>query len=221
MLRFGPDTGPLAIAALPLFEEANRTRQFTTTILRELARRGIGSVLPDFPGTGESLTAICDADIAMMRSAYEALAERLGRDRPIHAIGIRSGVLLDSHAAPKARWYLSPMTGEAVLRDLRRVRQAGLSSDARHDRDTMIDGDADYAGNRLSRAMLAELAVARPSDPAPRAPVRTIRLETDPRDATMKLPGTPLWRRAEPANDPALAERLAEDIAGWIAACAG
>jgi hypothetical protein len=31
MLRFGPDTGPIVIAALPLFEEVNRTRQFTCT----------------------------------------------------------------------------------------------------------------------------------------------------------------------------------------------
>jgi hypothetical protein len=30
-LRFGPDSGSIVIVALPLFEEANRTRQFTCT----------------------------------------------------------------------------------------------------------------------------------------------------------------------------------------------
>ena len=41
MLRFGPDTGPVVVVALPLFEEANRTRAFAVSILRALAARGI------------------------------------------------------------------------------------------------------------------------------------------------------------------------------------
>ncbi|MEG8052367.1 hypothetical protein QP185_02180 [Sphingomonas aerolata] len=53
MLRFGPDAGPRVIAVLPLFEEANRTRAFLVETLRALAGRGIGSILPDLPGTGE------------------------------------------------------------------------------------------------------------------------------------------------------------------------
>src|ERR1700741_3511005 len=55
MLRFGPDTGPVVIAVIPLFEEANRTRAFIVTILRALAGLGIASAVPDLPGTGESL----------------------------------------------------------------------------------------------------------------------------------------------------------------------
>ncbi|RYD50253.1 MAG: hypothetical protein EOP60_12200, partial [Sphingomonadales bacterium] len=47
MLRFGPATGPVVIAALPLFEEANRTRTFVVTLLRALAERGIAGALPD------------------------------------------------------------------------------------------------------------------------------------------------------------------------------
>ena len=67
MLRFGPDNGPIVVAALPLFEEANRTRQFTCTILRALAERGVGSMLPDFPGTGESVVATVDATLTDQR----------------------------------------------------------------------------------------------------------------------------------------------------------
>src|SRR6187551_1263766 len=55
MLRFGPATGPVVIAVMPLFEEANRTRAFMVALLRALAERGVASVLPDLPGTGESL----------------------------------------------------------------------------------------------------------------------------------------------------------------------
>ncbi len=39
MLRFGPADGLVVVAALPLFEEANRTRAFMVTILRALAER--------------------------------------------------------------------------------------------------------------------------------------------------------------------------------------
>ena len=55
MIRFGPSTGPVVVAVLPLFEEANRTRTFLTGVLRRLAERHIASVLPDLPGQGESL----------------------------------------------------------------------------------------------------------------------------------------------------------------------
>ena len=51
--------------------------------------------------------------------------------------------------------------------------------------------------------------------------LRTVRLDTDPKPADRHVPGTPLWRRAEPDNDPALAAILADDIADWIAACEG
>ena len=52
LLRFGPDTGPVVILALPLFEEANRTRTFAVGLLRRLAERGIAGLLPDVPGQG-------------------------------------------------------------------------------------------------------------------------------------------------------------------------
>jgi hypothetical protein len=52
-------------------------------------------------------------------------------------------------------------------------------------------------------------------------PLRTVRLDTDPKPADRHVPGIPLWRRAEPDNDPALAALLADDIADWIATCEG
>ncbi|HWU71836.1 MAG TPA: hypothetical protein VN137_00025, partial [Sphingomonas sp.] len=55
MMRFGPATGPVVVAVLPLFEEANRTRTFVSGVLRRLAARDIAGALPDLPGQGESL----------------------------------------------------------------------------------------------------------------------------------------------------------------------
>jgi len=206
MLRFGPDAGPIVIAALPLFEEANRTRQFLVTILRALAVLGIGSVLPDLPGTGESIVVTGEARLRDQRTAYTELAQRLGRNT--YGISIRSGALFDTDAALAGRWQLSPQTGEDLLRELDRVRVASRSARA---------SDTDYAGNTLSREMLADLHDAKPYAGA--GPLRVVRLESDPRDADVKYAASPLWRRSEPDSDTALAQILAGDISNWIAAC--
>ncbi len=206
MLRFGPDAGPIVIAALPLFEEANRTRQFLVTILRALAVLGIGSVLPDLPGTGESIVVTGEARLRDQRTAYTELAQQLGRS--IYGLSIRSGALFDTDAALAGRWQLSPQSGEDLLRELDRSRATSRSAPA---------SETEYAGNTLSREMLADLHNAKTYAGA--APLRVVRLESDPREADVKYPASPLWRRSEPDNDIALAQTLANDISQWIASC--
>lgn len=193
MLRFGPADGPVVVVAMPLFEEANRTRAFVVTVLRALAARGIGSALPDLPGTGESLVPTSEATLADMREAFAAVPGG-------YTLALRSGALLDA-GEREGRWHLAPQTGAELLRELERIRQAGSGED--------------FGGNIVSAALLAELATAEP------APARTVRLADDPREADLKLPGAPQWRRAEPGNDPTLAALLADDIAAWVRQCEG
>jgi hypothetical protein len=207
MLRFGPDTGPIVVAALPLFEEANRTRQFLVTILRALAANGIGSVLPDFPGTGESIAITANARLVDQRQAYTALAQQL--DARTYGVSIRSAALLDTETTLAGRWQLAPQTGGDLLRDLERTRNAATRSAAA--------ADNQYAGNVLSPDMLTDLRYATPY--AGQGPLQVARLDTDPRPADVTYPGAPLWRRLEPGNNVALAQRLADDIAQWIASC--
>lgn len=196
MLRFGPDTGPVVVAALPLFEEANRTRTFVVTILRALAERGIAGALPDLPGQGESLIQTEQATLTGMRAGFAAACLRFDA---AYAFAIRSGALLDTNAAVAGRCHFVPTTGAELVRELGRIRAAQ-------------DGN-NYAGNLLSPALLAEFDDATP------AAARTVRLEGDARAADVKLRGAPLWRRAEPDNDPALATLLADEIAAWVRAC--
>jgi len=198
MLRLGPDTGPTVIAALPLFEEANRTRAALIDVLRRLAAMGIGGALPDLPGTGESLVETRDATLVEWRAAFAAAAATL--PGPVHVMAWRGGALVDAEAEVASRWQLAPMTGEAVVRELRRVKVAGDSEG--------------YAGNLISDTMLEQLATAA------LAPARMVRLATDPRPAETHLTGTPLWRASEPGTDPALQAAIADDIAGWITRCA-
>jgi hypothetical protein len=181
MLRFGPDTGPIVIAALPLFEEANRTRAFMVTICRALAERGMGSAIPDLPGQGESLVPTEQTDLGDLREAYRA--------------------------------QLTPQSGADLVRDLERVRQLSPGTSA-----SETIAPIEIAGNRISHRFLAALADAKPWSGGD---IRSARLTSDPQSADVKFDGAPLWRRAEPDNDPVLAQRLAEDIANWIATCGG
>lgn len=194
MLRFGPDGPPTVGLMLPLFEEANRTRACGVSILRTLAARGVGGVLPDLPGQGESKMATSATTLATLRDAFANIGVR-------NVIAIRSGALL-APAGPT--WLLSPQSGPDLLRELTRIKGARL------------DGDpVEVAGNLLSRTLLDELAAAQGP-----AGARIIRLTGDPRPADFYVEGSPLWRRAEPDNDPVLAERLAADIADWLTTCA-
>ena len=208
MLRFGPATGPVVVIVLPLFEEANRTRTFAVALMRLLAGRGIASALPDLPGTGESLVQIEETTLSAMRGAMADAVNHLGTRRAF-ACGIRSGALLDVTAFVQARWHLAPVEGEALTTELLRIAGKPAQAGA-----PMLAG-----GNLLTAAMIADLKAAT-TDAEP-GPLRVVRLESDPRPADRKLPGAPLWRRAEPDHDPALAALLADDIATWVRACEG
>jgi len=222
MLRFGPDAGPVVIAAMPLFEEANRTRAFVVSILRALAGHGVATALPDLPGTGESLTETEYASVKNWNKAFSSAVEHLKPEsRAIHVIAVRGGALVDTTAPVASRWQFAPVAGESLVRDMLRARMAAaMESGDAIDAETIAPPGPpiELAGNRLSRALLAELERSVPSDGLP---LRIVRLDTDPLPADRHIGGAPLWRRSEPSNDPDLARLLADDIAAWIATCAG
>lgn len=224
MLRFGPAHGPLVLVAPALFEEANRTRAFTVAILRLLAARGIASALPDLPGQGESSIPTSEARLKHWREAFAAAAARLGEERSVDGIvAIRGGALVDLFALVPRRWHLSPMSGGDVLDAFRRVARAAGAMRF-EPRDMIGDGGdppVEIAGNLVSPNLLAELCDVQSFHARDGSSVRTVRMESDPRDADRKVAGAPLWRRSEPTVDPVLARGLADDIAKWVAACDG
>lgn len=198
MLRFGPQGGTTLLVALPLMEEANRTRALTVATLRMLAAQGIGGALPELPATGESALPTEAMRLPDLRAAFAAAGAHVGGE--VATVTVRSGALLiGASAAPV--WMLSPQTGVEVAREWRRLSAAG-------------DG-ATVAGNRIAAELWAEIEAAQP--PAG----RVVRLAGDPRPADRVLAAPPPWRRAEPDADLALAERLAADIADWLARCRG
>ena len=207
MLCFGPDTGPVVVAALPLFEEANRVRALTVAVLRSLAARGIAGALPDVPGQGESPIATDAMTCEMLRGGFAAACASLG-ERPIHVLSIRSGALVECEAQVQSRWRLAPQNGPDLLRDMDRVRRASELGGSRPD-------PLDHAGNHLSPAFVDGLQHA---DGSADGPVRN--LWTNSAKPGAVIEGPALWRRSEPDNDPAFAARIADDISQWIATCA-
>lgn len=224
ILRFGPATGPVAVVALPLFEEANRVRALAVAICRALSRRGVGSLVPDVPGQGESLVPLAHCGI---RDFSDGIADAVKHERDAgrrcYGVVIRSGALLDKTAALHGRWQLAPQDGASLLRDLKRIKQAAARPGTMLGDRWLLDADApiEIAGNRIAPDLLAELSRHAPWTAGDGGFVRTVRLETDSMPADRHVPGAPLWRRAEPDTDPALATLLAHDIADWIAQCDG
>ena len=164
--------------------------------MRALDGLGIGSHLAELPGGGESLTDIADVRLEDWHAAIRGYAPGL-------TASFRGGALLDT-AARIGAWRFAPEIGERILRDLKRAALASA--------DTTL-----LAGHNLSADFLRELEAA---TPGAHARLRTVRLDSDPAHAEARVPGSPLWRRAEPGEDPALAAALAVDLAQWARACA-
>ena len=199
LLHLTPGTSGASIVAVPPpFEEANRTRALLATMLRDLNARGFATALPDLPGQGDSLWPTDAATLADWRAALAAAAATLGR--PVHVVAVRAGALVDGDCDVASRWYLSPQGGDGLARELARL----------------TDRDGRVAGNRVSDTLRAELAGAEPSIVGP---LRVVRLASENRAADRIVDAAPLWRRAEPDSDPALAALLAADVADWIATC--
>lgn len=199
MLRFGDDADRIAVIALPLLEEANRTRAAFVDVARRLAVRGIAAALPDLPGTGESELPTAAATLAMWRTAFAAACAQIAGE--VYVVACRGGALVDADADAAGRWYLAPQSGDAVRRELSRLRQTS--------------GGEDFGGNQLSAALLDGLAGQQPSITGR---LRVVRLDSDPRAADRKLAGPPLWRASEPGGDAGLQAAIVDDVATWISA---
>ncbi|MFM9978554.1 MAG: hypothetical protein ACKVOP_10995 [Sphingomonadaceae bacterium] len=200
-LRFG-EGAPRTCLILPaLFEEANRMRRFTVSLMRALADRNITTMLPDLPGQGESTIALDSIGLDDWHSALADIAATL--PKPLYSIAIRGGALLDGPA--DYRWRLAPESGARILRDM--VRATALSQGKRM---TEIDaaarsGPTHLAGNRLAPRFYAELAAA---------------LVPEGKSRTPDLTGARLWRSAEPAEDAELLAAAVTDIVKWLDSCA-
>ncbi|WP_447931430.1 hypothetical protein [Sphingopyxis fribergensis] len=214
-LRIDPAGVPRATVLIvpPLFEEANRTRRTLVLAMRALAAERFAAVLPDLPGQNESLVPLVEADLDRWQ---DALAEVVsGIDGPTIIASFRGGALIDHKAQAKAWWRLAPVGGASLLRTLMRARvsadrEAGVVSTLEGLHDEAKTAPLLLAGNRLSSAMIAQLGA---SEAQVVEPLRSVGLGAG------GIAGTPLWLRAEPGEDAAMARAIAADLSAWSKTC--
>ncbi|WP_077148087.1 hypothetical protein [Sphingopyxis sp. KK2] len=197
----------------PLFEEANRTRRTLVLAMRALAAQGFAAIMPDLPGQNESLVPLEHVDLAGWQAALAEVAADI--DGPLLVASLRGGCLIDHQVKAAGWWRLAPVGGASLLRTLIRARvsadrEAGVTSSLESLTETAQREPLLLAGNRLSPAMIAGLGSA---EVQPIEPLRSVALGAD------GIAGTPLWLRAEPGEDAAMAEAIADDIASWSAIC--
>lgn len=218
MLRFGPTDGPVVAVAMPLLEEWNRTRAFVVSVSRHLAAAGIGSVIPDLPGQGESVVPTVAARLPDWRTAFATAVVAAGESA--YVLALRGGTLVSGKAEGARQYHFDPVDGVELVRDLLRARKiASLAAGER-----LVANDVRkpglpiaLAGNLLDRTMLNALMDAKPT-PAD----RTTMLFPNPGSSHPLLKGSKpvaVWRRAEPGDDPTLARSLADDVITWASTC--
>jgi hypothetical protein len=181
--------------------------------MRALAAERFAAVLPDLPGQNESLVPLVEADLDRWQ---DALAEVVsGIDGPTIIASFRGGALIDHKAQAKAWWRLAPVGGASLLRTLMRARvsadrEAGVVSTLEGLHDEAKTAPLLLAGNRLSSAMIAQLGA---SEAQVVEPLRSVGLGAG------GIAGTPLWLRAEPGEDAAMARAIAADLSAWSKTC--
>lgn len=214
-LRIDPAGTPRATVLIvpPLFEEANRARRTLVLAMRALSAEGFAAVLPDLPGQNESLVPLVEVDLVRWQGALAEMVSRI--DSPTIVASFRGGALIDHKAQASAWWRLAPIGGASLLRTLMRARvsadrEAGVASSLEGLQNEAKTAPLLLAGNRLSPAMIAQLGA---SEAQVVEPLRSVGLGAD------GIVGTPLWLRAEPGEDAAMAGAIAADIAAWSKTC--
>jgi hypothetical protein len=183
--------------------------------MHELAARGFTCWLPDLPGQNDSTVGTDAVTLSDWRAAITGIVDTAGMS--VVTAAWRAGALLDSQARPLARWRMAPASGAAIVRTLARARiaadkEAGRATSLDTLLDQMRGQVTEVAGNRLSPTMVTELEAATLSD-HPNTRVVSVGA------AAGALAGSPLWLRAEPGEDKAMAAAMAADIAEWANQC--
>ena len=181
-----------------LFDEANRMRRFTVEVMRRLDAAGIDSVLPDLPGTGESLAPLETQSLQHWCSAVAAASQHFGAT---HVLGIRGGCLAVPDGMPG--WQYAPVKGGSILRQMLRARtlaarEAGREETREELTSLALSEGIELAGYRIGPQLFADLEEAQ----APQHDGQSV-IEQG------TVGGAGLWLRAEPGESREQADALA------------
>jgi len=187
-----------------LFDEANRLRRFTVEVMRRLDGAGIDTLLPDFPGTNESLQPL---EIQEPQDWCDAMAAAARLFGATHVLAIRGGCLFTPAKLPAVHY--AAVKGASVLRQLLRARTLSAREAGREEtREGLMalalkDG-IELAGYRLGPEFIRQFEPMLPREDATEVT----------QDA---VGGSGLWLRAEPGESTAQADALAAAVAVSLA----
>ncbi|MEP2988765.1 MAG: hypothetical protein ABJN65_00540 [Parasphingorhabdus sp.] len=215
-LRTGTQSSDQILLIPPLFDEMNRMRHMIVDTMRILSERGVGTILPDLPGSNESLFPQRQTNLEVWRDALKTCLE--SHPECSYVASFRGGCLIDGISNNLPTWRLTPVKGKSLLRAMMRTRiasdkEAGSIVTMSELTKKVKNEAIELAGNILSPAMFEQLHEADIIEPNA---LRTMRLDTDSQPADGKLAGSPLWLRAEPEADPILSQSIADDLEEWI-----
>lgn len=188
-----------------LLDEGNKLRHFTVEVMRLLEEAGFDSVLPDLPGTNESLQSLRQQTLESWSEAMNVAADHFGAT---HVLTIRAGALVAPSHLPNIHY--APASGASQLRALLRAQAVAAREHGRSvARDDLLErGRIEglrLVGYDLGPAMIAGLEHAIPHS------------EHTEEIAQGDLGGAALWLRAEPDHDRGQAAKLAEMVKRWLA----
>ena len=202
-LAFDKGRGHCLLIVPALFDEGNRLRRFTVDVMRRLDAAGIDCVLPDLPGTNESLQPLPAMTIEHWELAMQAASRHFAAT---YVLGIRGGALFTPAGLPC--WHYAPAKGSAILRQMLRARILSSREAGREEKREALEQTARETG-----ILLAGHALGGPFFTAleNREPTREAGVIEQ-----SQIGGSGLWLRAEPDEDAnqsaALAEHLIDSI---------
>ena len=188
------------LIAPALFDEANRLRRLTVEVMRRLDAAGIDTILPDLPGTNESLQPLEIQEPQDWSDAVDTAAQQFAAT---HVLGIRGGCLFTTTALPALHY--APITAASILRQMLRARTLAAREAGREEtRDGLMEvalaAGIELTGHRLGAEFVRQFASLTPPEGATQ-----IAQETVGRSG--------LWLRAEPGESDSQADALAVAVA--------
>jgi len=123
------------ILILPaLFDEANKLRRFTISVMRGLDEIGIDSFLPDLPGCNESMAPLPQQSLQGWR---EAVIDASQQFSATHVLSLRGGALLTPPDLPG--WRYAPVAGAKILSAMLRAQLVSARESGQHTtRETLV-----------------------------------------------------------------------------------
>lgn len=187
-----------------LFDEANRMRRFTVDVMRRLHGAGVDTLLPDLPGTNESLQLLDIQEPQDWCDAMTAAARLFGAT---HVLALRGGCLFTPSDLPTLHY--APVKAASVLRQMLRARTLSAREAGRDEtRDVLMKlglaQGLELAGHRLGPEFIRQFDSMVPNDDA-------LVISQD------AVGGSGLWLRAEPGESSAQAEALAAAVSVALA----